>query len=247
MAGTNKSAEKTIENLTRECRLQDVKPALERFLRALVGYEVVIDDISGLDSDDLLERGSGVICLYRWLYLPSRIRYYRSKEQNRRRYYLMVIAAAAALDLNSFPKIHGHPEYSTCGDIVGMETLKLNLFQILEWIRILHGAKKMWPGVLRLVDRGIESEYRNGPPATSGEQLLYELARSPLNGSVKTQSDFYRQCRDCIGTSKYAFETAEILREINIPEAPDLRRILIPPVSFLSDFLFPGHVSPPPF
>jgi hypothetical protein len=83
MEGTLRSSEMLIRSLTRECRLKDERPALKRLLRALVGREVQVRDLSRLDSDELLARGTSIVCMFKWLYLPARIRRFDSVAQSR--------------------------------------------------------------------------------------------------------------------------------------------------------------------
>ena len=79
------AAENMIQVLTREARLVDRQPVLERVLRALSGREIEIHALSELDADDLLERGSRLIGLYRWIYVPERIRFFGDHDKNRDR------------------------------------------------------------------------------------------------------------------------------------------------------------------
>jgi hypothetical protein len=130
MEGTLKTSETYIRSITRECRLCDVQRLIEAMLKALVGYEVEVDDLSKLDSDDLIERGCSVVCMYKWLYLPTRIRHFDTAISNRNWYLLAGIVAAGMLSENSFCRIHGHKEYRTCSDVVGDDPLRLNLYKI---------------------------------------------------------------------------------------------------------------------
>jgi len=69
MEGTVKSAENIILSLTRECRLEDMDGALAALLRALAGVDVEVGDLGQLDADFLIERGTRMVTMYRWLYL----------------------------------------------------------------------------------------------------------------------------------------------------------------------------------
>ncbi len=158
MEGALKTSDLVIRSLTREARLEDLVGPLQALLRALVGYEVEVADLSRLDSDELIERGTHMVCMSRWLYVPSRVRHFEVAAQNRNWYRLCGVVAAGMLSMDSFSRIQGHPAYATCADLVGGETLLLNCFQILEYVRVLRGIRRRWPGARRLLDFGMETE-----------------------------------------------------------------------------------------
>ncbi|MBN1558156.1 MAG: hypothetical protein JW951_08425, partial [Lentisphaerae bacterium] len=146
LEGATKGAETMIRTITRECRLEDVQRELGVLLRALVGYEVEVDHLGRLDSDDLIPRGTSVVCMYRWLYVPAVIREFERGARNRAWYLLTGVAAAGMLAEDSFPRIHGHPEYRACMDLVGREPARLNLLQIVEYTRVIRRIRARWPG-----------------------------------------------------------------------------------------------------
>jgi len=174
MEGTTKSSENIIRSITRECRLADIQKSLASMLRALVGYEVEVSDLGNLDSDDLIERGSSMVCMYKWLYLPLIVRHFDKTEQNRAWYLLMAVISAGMLSENSFCRIHGHPQYRTCKDLVGDDITKLNLFQIIEYVRVIDGIKEQWPGARKLIDFGLRTEFAEIPPGTPAERLMHD-------------------------------------------------------------------------
>ena len=71
MRGELNSSEHYIVNLTKECRLEDVREQMKILLLALTGNEFEIEDLSKLDSDDLIQCGTTVLSLEKHLYLPS--------------------------------------------------------------------------------------------------------------------------------------------------------------------------------
>ncbi len=247
MEGTLKTSENTIAALTRECRLQDVKDGLSRLLKALVGWEVEVADLGHLDSDYLIERGSRVVCLYRRLYLPHRVRHFAHKNANRAWYMLAAVVAAGMLAEQSFCRIHGHPDFKTCEDLVGSEPLRLNLFQIIEYIRVLQRIKQRWIGIARLVDDALAAEYRELPPRGAEQRLFYEIMGV---GRENRLSAAGRIVRDMARRSTNVFHTADLVREVRIDKfkamCPEIGAADLPPFSFLPDFLFPGEVSRPP-
>jgi hypothetical protein len=245
MEGTAKGSDTAIRGLTRECRLEDVRAALERLLRALVGYEVQVADFGGLDSDELIERGSRVVCMYRWLYLPSRIRQFEDARRNRSWYVLTAVAAAGMLSEDAFPRIHGHRDYANCRALVGDGMLELNVFQILEFARVLRRIAEMWPGARGLLDFALATEFGVVPPASPADRLFAEVTASgpcadPAAETVRRAAD---GCGNC-------FEAASRLREGWVDEVaaayPGLGSLPLRTFGFLPDMLFTGEASSPP-
>lgn len=249
MEGTLKSSEAIIQSLTQECRLDAIGPQIEKLLRALVGYEVEVGELSRLDSDTLIERGTQVVCLYRWLYVPACIRAFERARQNCHWFQLLGVVAAGMLALNSFPRIHGHPAYQTCTDVVGSRNhLRVNLFQIVEFARVLRGIRRMWPGACSLLDFGIETEFSIQPPSLPADKLCVELLQCDLADTG--ESPVASALLDVADVSVNVFDTVELLTDDLVAAArnayPGLDVIPLRVFTFLPDFLYPGGVSQPP-
>jgi len=243
MEGKTRSSENVMRSITRECRLSDVEPAMGHLLRALTGHEVEISDLGSLDSDELIERGSRVVCMYRWLYVPSSIRYFDDARDNRAWYMLITVAAASMLSDKSFCRVHGHPRYRTCRDLAGESILSLNLLQIVEAARVVLNIRARWPGARELLDMGISTEFAECPPSTPAEALLREsLACSPPSTPAG------RKVRHLASQSVNVFHTQSLLQNTDDwPRVcPGVGRHLLRPCSFLPDFLYPGQVEFPP-
>jgi hypothetical protein len=245
IAGELKSSEAYIVSITRECRLDDVRGVLAPVLRALAGCDVELGDLSTLDSDDLIDRGSAVVCLYRWLYLPARIREFDTAELNRKWYLLACVAAAGMLAEDSFPRVHGHPRYETCRSVAGSDPLHLNLFQVAEYARVLRRIKSRWPGARRLVDFGLRTQFHERPPAGPAERLLRDATLAEADAPPPVR----RLLREADASVNF-FDTAERLKGDWTAELlaayPGLDAAGIRPLAFLPDFLFPGSVERPP-
>ena len=244
LEGTLKSAEATLRSLTQECRLEDVRPSLERLLRALVGYEVEVSDLSHLDSDALIERDTRMVCMYRWVYLPARIRHFADGADNRNWYRLYAVVAAAMLAWDSFPRIHGQPGFVSCSSLVSEDVGRQNLFQLIEYARILRRARESWPGACRLISLGIDTEFNVRPPRQPVDELLQALLRG---------SEDLPMVRDLIAaanTSVNAFDTAALISPSLLARAaaayPRLAQQPLRTVLFLPDFAYPGIVAEPP-
>ncbi len=244
MEGTLKTSEQYILSITKECRLEDARDSLAALLHALTGRGVEVADLGRLDSDERIERGSTVVMLADWLYLPHRVRDFDSARLNRTWYTLAAVAAAGAVDAGSFPRIHGHPRYETCMNVVGRDTRRLNLFQIVEWVRTLRWVRRRWPGARRLMDWGLRIERENAPPRSAVGQLFHDAAAAePTGGAgrlIAKQADASANLLDTAGRldEPWAERVAEVV--------PGLATVPLPPVSFLPDFLFPGTLHAPP-
>jgi nitric oxide reductase activation protein len=246
MESTLRTSETVIQNLSSECRLKDVDEELSRLLRALSGREVEISDLGSLDSDYLIERGSSVVCMYRWLYVPNRIRIFDHRRPNRSLYLLMAVIAAGMLAHASFPRIHGHPQYPTAAGLVGGDPAKLNLLQILEYVRIINRIREQWPGARGLIEEGLRREYRNNPPISDAEWLVYASLDHRLVGERPPEVELIHLAAR---RSESVFDTAVSLEETwarqIVERHTGISRINMRPFSFLPDFLFPAQVSSP--
>lgn len=245
MEGSLKTSGLIIRSLTRESRLRDMEPMIKNLLHALVGYDVEVGDLSRLDSDELIERGTRMVCMARWLYVPGRIRHFSHVWQNRNWYRLSAVIAAGMLAFDSFSRIQGHPAYATCADLVGDDRLTLNLFQIVEYVRVLNAIRGTWPGARKLINFGLDAEYEALPPRYGADALFFDAARAngPRTEAVET-------ILSVAHTSVNAFDTAAMLTDglmAQVSEAhPSLKWEPLRTFGFLPDFLYPGTASQPP-
>ena len=102
-----KSAAAFVRNLTQEARLEEMHDRLARLAMAIAGRAIEIENLSGLDSDALIENNSTVVCLQDHLYLPAKIRCCRARARNEALYLLGTVVAAAAVGQRSFAAVHG--------------------------------------------------------------------------------------------------------------------------------------------
>jgi hypothetical protein len=243
LRGELATSEAYILAITQECRLVDITPALQALLAALTGTACAVEELGQLDSDDLIERGTATLTIEGHLYLPGSTRRLPAAPDNRNWYRLCALAAAALILEDSFARIHGHPEFRTCAALAGEDTARLNLFQILEFTRVLRRAARRWPGSRRLIAWGIRNELSKADPGTP-EQLLLdaldETRQSPLLATFRRTAD---QAVNC-------FASAQRLGELDLPELltayPAVASQPLQPLGFLSDFLFPVHFASAP-
>lgn len=244
LRGTSRAAETFIVLLTQECRLADVQRSIADLVKALAGAEIRIADLGALDSDDLLEHGTRLLCLHDHLFLPARLRHFPTAAQNRAWYLLAGTCAAGMLLDSSFATIHGHPQYRTCRSLVGDDPLALNLFVILEYVRVLRNIAGRWPGARQLMGFVVRAEFAALPPASAADRLL----RDVLDPAVDTPA--VRLIRRTADSSINCFDTAQIAGESwsgPVRTAyPGLDQSLLRPITFLSDFRFPAGYGDPP-
>jgi nitric oxide reductase activation protein len=251
MEGALKSSENFIQSLTKEYRLPDIKASLEKLLKALAGFRVEISDLSRLDSDELMERGTHMVCLYKWLYLPLRSRYFNTRRKNRSWYMLQGIAAGGMYAFDSFPKIHGCPGFESGVDLAGSSILRQNLFLIMEYARVLRRIRKAWPGARHLIDFGIEAVFSEKAPQTAAERLFIDVLQedASLQEDVSKKSSA-RQLSKNIDLSINVFDTVSLITDelagATLKGYPGLDKYLLRSMGFLPDFFYHAAVSSPP-
>jgi hypothetical protein len=241
LRGELKTSETYIRSITRECRLIDVDESLRTMLHALTGMDWEVADLGQLDSDDLIERGSSAVTVAGHVYLSSRCRRSGSSAANRNWYRLCAIAAASAIIEQSFPVIHGHPDYATAADLAGQDPWRVNLLCAIEYTRLLRAARTRWPGARRLIDWGLDDHART-LKATDPYRLMLD-AMDDANSSPALET-----FRGVCSNSRSCFESADAL------DRPGIRKVLkaypglagrrLGPVAFLPDFLFPMGFAP---
>ncbi len=245
MEGQLRSCDDYIRNIGRACALRDVRPRLERLIRALSGRGVQVGDLGALDSDELIARGSRSVCLYRWLYLPASCGHFEDRARNRDWYTLAGVCAAGLLAARSFPSVHGHREYRTCADLVGEGRAGTNLFTILEYARAAAYVRDHWPGAASLLARGLDAEFAARPASSAPDRLL--LATTSAAGE---ETPLAAEVRAAALRAANLFEAAEMVRgefgRSVIAGCPELASAPLRIVSFLPDFLYPGETSSPP-
>lgn len=237
------ASESIIRSLTRECRMEDVQTPMARLLKALTGRPMEVSHLGDLDSDDLIERGSSVVCLYQWLYVPIAFRHFDNARLNRRWYLLLAVTASGMLAEKSFPLVHGHPAYGSIDDVAGTEPVALNLLQCLEIIRVGRRMRDRWPGARRLIDWGFQTHFNTRPPQTPEEEII----RLGMTENARLEP---AALEDILEHSENVFDTAHRIADIDRAELlnhwPEFGRRDLHPLTFIPDFMFPGSVSRPP-
>ncbi|MCA1809638.1 MAG: VWA domain-containing protein [Lentisphaerae bacterium] len=242
LRGEIASAETYILAITRECRLSDMAESLRMLLRGLTGEDWIIADLGQLDADDLMEHGTQSLTVSGHVYLPERCRIFQQTADNRNWYRLCGVISAAALLEDSFPRIHGHPHYTTCASLAGGGLRNSNLFVLLECVRVLRRAAKRWPGSRRLIEFGLENAWSADELAEASPNLCL---RQALDTDTKTEA--LSQLRAAADACINCFDAAQCLEdpwsELILSAYPGLRRQPLTIPSFFSDFMFPVNFS----
>jgi len=242
--GELKTSETYIQAITQECRLSDVAEPLRAMIKALTGGDCEIADLSGLDSDDLIERGTSTLTVNGHLYLPARFRRFDTARANRNWYMLCGVVSAAMLLDNSFARIHGHPKYRTCMDLAGGDVWRVNLFQIVEFLRVLRRACRRWPGVRRLVAWGVQAELSDRADVAGPERLLGDALDEALHSPALKQ--LRRTADECGNCFRAARRLDEPWPQHVLAAYPAVASQALRPIGFLSDFVFPVSLADPP-
>ena len=246
-----------IRNLACECRLSDVVTEIERLLLALTGRKISVESLNALPSVASLQRRPRMAMLQCQLYLPARINRFATKDKNRRWYLLLAVIGAAMLDFKSFPCLHGLPDYPSAKALIGDSVLEQNLFQILEYTRVLNLSREHWAGCDGLIRFGLQQEARPDDLKPSGtEQFFFDLMEDESNttqsvaevrNDAERRHENLKQLHRITESSIHLFETIRQIsaldKESLLQRYPDLDETLLRPFSFLPDFFYPGYLQ----
>lgn len=245
LACRSKAAESAIREITRECRLTDVKDSFATLLRALTGSSVRLENLGGLNTDQLLSRNATVVYLRGVLYLPQRIRYFDSPRKNADWYKLCAIGAASLLISNSFAVVHGQSGYESCRELVGSDWRMCNMFFVMELVRGIRTAVARWPGSVSLLRFGLKVHFGEHPPATPPEFLLKQSLEHLVMGTPCPSN-----LPECLRSVQSPHDAVEMLHDNRIQSiwlSWDKERTgPMAPVSFLPDFLYQAKSTDPP-
>lgn len=232
----SKASENIIAMLTHECRLEDIDERMRALLRALVGYDVEVNDLSGLDSDELIMHESSFVCMYKWCFVPTRVRRFADVQRNRDWYRLLAVIAAGMLASRSLPRIQGSPDCRHVADLVGPSPIRQNLLIILEYVRVLRNIERQWPGAQRLIDFGLAADLEHMEREAGPERTFIELIMDP---------DQHPLLNEIVETSVNVYDTAQLITDNLCLMYKELGRQPMAPFSFLPDFHYPAELSTP--
>jgi len=230
-----KAAKNVLKSITQECRLKDISAQAHTLLRALVGYKVDVSDLSGLDTDELVKRNTTFVCVYKWCFIPSRVRQFDTPEENRDWYRLLSVVAAGMLSLGSFPCIQGKDGCRNLPEFIVGDPVRQNLVAIIEHARVLRNIPLKWPGASRLIEFGIRTEFGHRPANAPVDKLLYDLLRDQGDPALE----------NILRSSVNVFDTAEMVTSELCDTFRSVASRPLRSFSFLPDFWYPVEVSIP--
>ena len=234
------SARTFMRDLSCEARLDDLADRLGRFTRALCERPLRFGDLSQLDVDYMVERNSRVVCFLDHLYLPLRVRQYESRHRNEAVYWLAALVTAATIRLRSFTTIQGRPLAPTITDWLHGDAPLAAVVTLIEIVRVIDHLRAHLPGVRRLLDLGIDEQFRHCPPRTRTEMLLRGCLRLGDDSAVVAL------IRDAASRSSCIDESAALARNISEQVIGHLDTP-VPALAFFPDFDYfaqPGDAAP---
>lgn len=244
-----KSARITADRLSRSCALQDVRGRLGRLFRAIAGRAVELDVLSRLDSDELIERGSGTVCAGGHLYLPERVSTFESRELNRAFYLLATVLSATCHREGSFPADHGGEDATSITEIcraAGMPQPALGAFlvQVAELRRMRERLEGRHPGCARMLREVAAAEMSvRGVESSGASVLAWAAGAADLGGQAGPERGLCDLLAEVASeAADYREAVAALAREWNrLPPAvraagPGFRAR---PLSSFPDFSFP--------
>jgi len=236
-----KSAGAFVRNLTQEARLAEVSDRLVRLASALGGRAVEVGDLSGLDSDALIDRNSTVVCIQDHLYLPSKIRCCPSRRENEALYLLATVVSATALREGSFVAIQGRPGRGDLAEWLRRDLVRAALVGLVEIVRIVEAVGRNMPGARRLLEFGIQKDFALHPARTATDMLLQRCLRVGESRADRLASGIREAAAasaDCFQSARGIDHLPEELRSV----ADALPRAMI----FFPDLYYPATVQPAP-
>lgn len=249
------SAQKKIESLTTHVRVRENTERLERFLRGILGRDISVDNLSQLDSDDIIERGSSFVTFYKAMYLPELFSVKDSYKKNMQEVKAMLSIGAACDIAESFSCMHGSVGFKTCAVIFREKNNEIYtaLFYLIEMKRCIDLAKNKFTGIEQDIEQLIEDHFIFFPPRYFTDILICHLL------GVKTDTKRYadieqlcffinsasNSCNSWQDTLKYIDQHKE--ESLNIINDTGAEGLNIPmPLTFFPDYMFPLSVMAQP-
>ncbi len=172
------SAHQRIEKMTKQVRVSKKKEVLERLGQSLLGHEIGVNNLAGLDSDELIIRGSNFISCSSCIYLPEVMDFFPEQQHNSDALKVLVVVAAAAELSESFALVHGAVGAETASDLFRTQIQNralTALFVGIEIYRVLTFCQRKFPGVKSCLNSLIEADFANSKVGTLIDQSLQML------------------------------------------------------------------------
>ena len=180
--------------ISREARLADCKSRLANLARAIADFDLEISDFSELDSDDLLERGSSLVSINKWLYLPAKVSLFPERDRNIEYYMLLTALVATGLQFKSFNVMHGKKNAGSSLAFIKSRGIKQpslvnNCFIVFEIHRILQILKNVFPGIIRILKAVLAIEIKNHPLNSKADKLLVMMLKKIAGKRIHPDED----------------------------------------------------------
>jgi Mg-chelatase subunit ChlD len=247
-----------IRMISREARLKGLKHRLTAYGKAISGQDIQIDGLNKLDSDELIEKGSYVICLSRWFYFPVRVDVFAEQKSNNEYYMFMTATASVALSIRSFSAVHGCENFSDSLEYISKKGTQFpvivnNLFICTEIYRVLSTMYEIFPGIRETFKKIIKEELKHRKRNFNGDELLDFLLKQ-LCGEQTGNSGVVPLAEVIKSTacSSADFNRTLFLLEKKVKQ-PGIKKLGekymssgITPLTFFPDFNYRGEISIPP-
>lgn len=256
-----KTSREYLKIISREARLAELKDRLELLMHSITGAKVSVSDFGGLDSDDLVERGSGMVYCRGCLYLPASCSAFRDADSNMKRYLSAAVLAASSMSAASFPLIHGAEGALTSLDFIINEKFVPadapfvnNLFIAIELYRAIDFAFRTFPGSVPGLKRQIREELKHRNTDSPEQDFFSFMLASYMSRKKGADADSLKLLsliKEAASSSANLFETLAFIRRVY--REPGVSECIgrffsfdFIPFSFFPDYMFPLKISSPP-
>jgi hypothetical protein len=254
LAGELRTSQIYVDRMSSEATLSNCTDSLKRLAQALTGENIEINNLGGLDSDDLLERGSTVVACSNSFYFPEKLSAFGSRAENYATYKTITTLAANALNLKGFATVHGTEGMRTCEVLFNEHQQKtaiaLPVFYLAETVRIIESSKERFPGLVPNIQKLVDLEFEIHPPGQAFDILLATLLGFQMDHLMEDGWKIVDLIRGVAEQSSSFRQTLElVLKDLDRIEGhlpKDMHSMRPRPLSFFPDPLFPMSFSPPP-
>lgn len=254
-----KTAKLYTQIISKEARLVDCRKRMLNLAKGISDFDMEINDFGDLDSDDLLDRGSSVVSMNKWLYLPAKISTFENRKDNIDYFMLLVIIASAGLQLKSFNLVHGQKKAAS--SLVFIKSMRIeeslivnNCFIIFEIYRVLHFLKRLFPGISNIFKKVLNEEIRNNSINSKADELMVLILKHLTGKRIKPNKEQQRilsLIKEIVkNTESFEDVIKIIVEQLKTPEKFILLKKYfsreIKPLSFYPDYMFPNMISEAP-
>ncbi len=254
-----KTSKHYLKMISCEARLDDVRSRLKLLVTSICGSNIDIQDLSQLDSDDLILRGSTIVAFNSSFHFPGKASLYKTAAENRDWYMFAAAINAGAIFFKSFPAVHGSPGAESAMSYIAtgkssFHTPMCNLFVIAETCRVVKNCLRFFKGLRPLARRIIKLETSMRSDMASFPDMVLKnilLKYIGIEESVPEPVVRAEKIIESIIDSSNSFDnTANAIIQL-LNESADAEFIEagfdahLAPLPFFSDMLYPAEISSP--